>query len=171
MLFRSEIHAVADDKRGSHLALSIARLEALVDGPLQKIGLSATVSPIEEVAHFLSSKTKIIQVGHRRALDLAVEVPRDELGAVASKEMWGEIYDRIAALSQQHRTTLVFVNTRRTAERVAHQLTERLGQGTVLPHHGSLSRELRLDAEQRLKNGELKVVVATASLEIGRAHV
>ncbi len=166
-LIVDEIHAVADDKRGSHLALSIARLEALVDGPVQKIGLSATVSPIEEVARFLSDKACIIQSGHRRAMDLAVEVPRDELGAVASMEMWGEIYDRVAELARENRTTLVFVNTRRLAERVAHHLGERLGENAVLPHHGSLSRRLRLEAEQRLKNGELKAVVATASLELG----
>src|SRR6185503_6624193 len=106
------------------------------------------------------------QVGHRRAMDLAVEVPRDELGAVASNEAWGEIYDRIAALAGEHRTTLVFVNTRKMAKRVAHNLSQRLGENLVLPHHGSLSRQLRLDAEQRLKNGELRAVVATASLEL-----
>jgi ATP-dependent helicase Lhr and Lhr-like helicase len=166
-LIVDEIHAIADDKRGSHLALSIARLEALTGKPLQKIGLSATVSPIEDVARFLSPKAQIVQVGHRRALDLAVEVPRDELGAVASTEMWDEIYDRVAQLAREHRTTLVFVNTRRLSERVAHHLGERLGPGTVLPHHGSLSRPLRLDAEEKLKNGELRVVVATASLELG----
>ena len=166
-LIVDEIHAVADDKRGSHLALSIARLEALTGAPLQKIGLSATVSPIEDVARFLSDRAHIVQVGHRRAMDLAVEVPRDELGAVASMEMWDEVYDRIAALAQEHRTTLVFVNTRRLSERVAHKLAERLGENAVLPHHGSLSRALRLQAEQRLKNGELRAVVATASLELG----
>jgi len=166
-LIVDEIHAVADDKRGSHLALSIARLEALTGAPLQKIGLSATVSPIEQVAHFLSDRAHIVQVGHRRAMDLAVEVPRDELGAVASTEMWGEVYDRIAELAREHRTTLVFVNTRRLSERVAHHLAERLGENAVLPHHGSLSRALRLEAEQRLKNGELRAVVATASLELG----
>ncbi len=170
-LIVDEIHAVADDKRGSHLALSIARLEALLQagkaGLLQKIGLSATVSPIEEVARFLSDRAHIVQVGHRRAMDLAVEVPRDELGAVASTEMWDEVYDRIAQLAQEHRTTLVFVNTRRLSERVAHKLAERLGENAVLPHHGSLSRALRLQAEQRLKNGELRAVVATASLELG----
>ena len=166
-LIVDEIHAVADDKRGSHLALSIARLEALTGAPLQKIGLSATVSPIEDVARFLSDRAHIVQVGHRRAMDLAVEVPRDELGAVASTEMWDEIYDRIAALAQENRTTLVFVNTRRLSERVAHKLAERLGENAVLPHHGSLSRALRLQAEQRLKNGELRAVVATASLELG----
>jgi ATP-dependent Lhr-like helicase len=166
-LIVDEIHAVADDKRGSHLALSIARLEALTKAPLQKIGLSATVSPIEDVARFLSDRAHIVQVGHRRAMDIAVEVPRDELGAVASAEMWGEVYDRITQLALEHRTTLVFVNTRKLAERVAHQLSQRLGENAVLPHHGSLSRALRLQAEQRLKNGELRAVVATASLELG----
>ncbi|MEP7355524.1 MAG: DEAD/DEAH box helicase, partial [Acidobacteriota bacterium] len=179
-----EIHAVADDKRGSHLALSLARLDRLVGQPIQKIGLSATVSPIEEVARYLSPKAKVVQVGHRRAMDLAVEIPRDELGAVASTEMWGEIYDRLADLVRTHRTTLIFVNTRKMAERVAHRLGERLrkqdeldaeqsgeqpapARSLVLPHHGSLSRALRFEAEQRLKNGELKAVVATASLELG----
>jgi ATP-dependent Lhr-like helicase len=166
-LIVDEIHAVADDKRGAHLALSIARLEALTGKPLQKIGLSATVSPIEEVARFLSPQARIVQVGHRRALDLGVEVPRDELGAVASTEMWDEIYDRVAELAKEHRTTLVFVNTRRLSERVAHHLGERLGSDAVMPHHGSLSRRLRLEAEQKLKKGELRVVVATASLELG----
>jgi ATP-dependent Lhr-like helicase len=166
-LIVDEIHAVADDKRGSHLALSIARLEALTGRPLQKIGLSATVSPIEEVAQFLSPRAKIVQVGRKRALDLAVEVPRDELGVVASTEMWGEIYDRLAALALEHRTTLVFVNTRKLSERVAHNLAERLGKDAVLPHHGSLSRRLRLEAEEKLKCGQLRVVVATASLELG----
>jgi len=166
-LILDEIHAVADDKRGSHVALSIARLEALVDGPIQKIGLSATVSPIEEVARFLSPQAHIIQVGHRRAMELGVEVPRDELGPVASTEMWAEIYDRLAELAREHRTTLVFVNTRRLAERVAHHLGQRLGTNAVLPHHGSLSRKLRLEAEQRLKSGDLRAVVATASLELG----
>ena len=166
-----EIHAVADDKRGSHLALSLARLDHLVaQGGLprpQRIGLSATVKPIEEVAAFLSERAQVINVGHRRAMELAVEVPRDELGPVASNEMWSEIYDRVAELIRENRTTLVFVNTRRLAERVAHHLGERLGEGAVLPHHGSLSRALRLNAEKRLKNGELKAVVATASLELG----
>ena len=166
-----EIHAVADDKRGSHLALSLARLDRLVEqnggrAP-QRIGLSATVKPVEEVAQFLSDRAQIVNVGHRRAMDIAVEVPRDELGAVASTEMWGEIYDRTADLIRENRTTLVFVNTRRLAERVAHHLGERLGENAVLPHHGSLSRALRLQSEHKLKNGELKAVVATASLELG----
>jgi ATP-dependent Lhr-like helicase len=145
----------------------MARLEALAEGPVQKIGLSATVSPIEEVGRFLSERARIIQVGRRRDMDIAVEVPRDELGPVASNEMWSEIYDRTAALAAEHRTTLVFVNTRRQAERGAQALGERMGEGAVLPHHGSLSRRLRLEAEQRLKRGELRAVVATASLELG----
>src|SRR5262249_5260033 len=139
-----EIHAVADDKRGSHLALTLARLDALVQGSggakPQRIGLSATVNPIDEVARFLSDETRIIHVGRGREMDLAVEVPKDELGPVASNEMWAEIYDRLAELIRAHRTTLVFVNTRRLAERVTHHLGERLGEQTVLPHHGSLSR-------------------------------
>ena len=169
-----EIHAVADDKRGSHLALTLARLDAVVrSGRPQRIGLSATVRPIEEVAAFLSPRTRgdsrvsIIDIGHRRAMDLAVEVTNDELGAVATSEMWEEIYDRIARHIVNHRTTLVFVNTRRMSERVAHALGGRLGHDVVLPHHGSLSRTLRHEAESRLKNGELKAVVATASLELG----
>ncbi len=162
-----EIHAVADDKRGSHLALSLARLDSLADTKPQRIGLSATVKPIEEVAAFLSPDARIIDIGHRRAMELAVEVPRDELGPVASNEMWAEIYDRVAELILSHRTTLVFVNTRRLSERVTHALKERLGDNIVLPHHGSLARALRLNAEERLKNGELRAVVATASLELG----
>ena len=170
-----EIHAMADDKRGAHLALSLARLDALVEkavGPRpQRIGLSATVRPIETVARFLApdehAKVTVIDHGHRRAMDVAVEVPQDELGPVASNEMWQEIYDRIAALINDHRTTLVFVNTRRLAERVAHHLAERLGEEAVLAHHGSLSRKLRLTAEEKLKTGKLKAVVATASLELG----
>jgi ATP-dependent Lhr-like helicase len=170
-----EIHAIADDKRGAHLALSLARLDHLVEragspSP-QRIGLSATVRPIDVVARFLAPDddaiVDVIHHGHRRAMDLAVEVPKDELGPVASNEMWQEIYDRISALIQQHRTTLVFVNTRRLAERVAHHLGERLGEQAVLTHHGSLSRRLRLAAEERLKAGRLKAVVATASLELG----
>jgi len=166
-----EIHAVADDKRGSHLALTLARLDALVmagGGPKpQRIGLSATVKPVEEVAAFLSESARIVNVGHRRDMELAVEIPNDELGPVASNEMWGGIYDRVAELIRGHRTTLVFVNTRRLSERIAHQLAERLGEHAVLPHHGSLSRRLRLEAEARLKSGELRAVVATASLELG----
>jgi ATP-dependent Lhr-like helicase len=166
-----EIHAVADDKRGSHLALTLARLDALATGAggpkPQRIGLSATVKPIEEIARFLSETAHIVNVGHRRDMQLAVEVPKDELGPVASNEMWAEVYDRVADLIRAHRTTLVFVNTRRLSERVAHQLQARLGDQAVLPHHGSLSRRLRLEAEARLKAGELRAVVATASLELG----
>jgi ATP-dependent Lhr-like helicase len=166
-----EIHAVADDKRGSHLALTLARLDALVESTgrsrPQRIGLSATVNPVEEVARFLSLAAAIVNIGHRREMELAIEVPRDELGPVASNEMWEEIYDRLAELVSEHRTTLVFVNTRRLAERVSHHLGQRLGPKAVLPHHGSLARRLRLTAEERLKKGELKAVVATASLELG----
>ena len=166
-LIVDEIHAVARDKRGSHLALSIARLDALARRRPQRIGLSATVKPIEEIARLLGERTRIVDTGHRREMDLKVEVPRDELSAVASNEMWDEIYDRVAEQILAHRTTLVFVNTRRLSERVAHALGARLGDNAVLPHHGSLSRALRLDAETRLKNGELRAVVATASLELG----
>ncbi|MBV8864557.1 MAG: DEAD/DEAH box helicase, partial [Acidobacteriaceae bacterium] len=162
-----EVHAIADDKRGSHLMLSLARLDALTGSRAQRIGLSATVKPIEEVACLLGPDTRIVDIGHRREMDLAIEAPRDELGAVASTELWNEIYDRVAELILENRTTLVFVNTRRLSERVAHALGERLGANAVLPHHGSLSRQLRLDAESRLKHGELRAVVATASLELG----
>src|SRR3954471_3777012 len=168
-----EIHAVVDDKRGAHLALSASRLDRLVQqagGRVpQRIGLSATVRPLEEVARFVKpdGDIRIVDSGHRRKLDIGVEVPRDELGAVATNEMWGEIYDRIAELILSHRTTLVFVNTRRLAERVAHQLAERLGEAAVLAHHGRLSRQIRLNAEQRLTSGDLRAVVATASLELG----
>jgi ATP-dependent Lhr-like helicase len=152
-----EIHAIADDKRGSHLALTLARLDALTlaahGATPQRIGLSATVKPIEDVANYLAPNTRIVDVGHRRAMDLSVEVPNDELGPVASNEMWTEIYDRIARHILSHRTTLVFVNTRRLSERVAHALAERLGPNIVLPHHGSLSKALRFDAEARLKSG------------------
>jgi ATP-dependent Lhr-like helicase len=170
-----EIHAVADDKRGSHLALTLARLDALTRmGALtparaQRIGLSATVKPIEEVAQFLSAgrPVAIVNSGHRRDMDLGVLVPRDELGPIASHEMWAEINDRVTELILAHRTTLVFVNTRRLSERVAHNLAERLGAGAVLPHHGSLAKALRHEAETRLKRGDLRAVVATASLELG----
>jgi ATP-dependent helicase Lhr and Lhr-like helicase len=166
-----EIHAVADDKRGAHLTLSLERLEALTNQKPVRIGLSATQKPIEQVAHFLTGNGRpdpvIVNIGHRRELDLGVEVPSSPLGPVASNEMWDEIYDRITELVTQHRSTLVFVNTRRLAERVAHQLGARLGEEAVAAHHGSLSRKLRLSAERRLKNGEIRVLVATASLELG----
>ena len=168
-----EIHAVAPNKRGAHLALSLERLEALTLTKLQRIGLSATQRPIETVAQFLvgdSPMPTIIDVGHKREMDLAVEVPKDELSAVATNAIWADVYDRIAELVRQHRSTLVFVNTRRLAERVSHHLEERLhdlGADVVAAHHGSLSRQIRLSAEERLKSGKTRVVVATASLELG----
>ena len=215
-----EIHAVADDKRGAHLTLSLERLEALTHKPPVRIGLSATQKPIEEVAHFLTGnrgygralpsvaeagsdnathmarlkscpsrsesasrvesgsglepesslqacEPVIVNIGHKRTLDLAVEVPSMPLGPVASNEMWDEVYNRLVALVEQHRSTLVFVNTRRMAERVAHNLGERIGEGNVAAHHGSLSRKLRLAAEKKLKEGQVRVLVATASLELG----
>src|SRR5580658_684501 len=166
-----EIHALARDKRGSHLALTLARLDDLViragGKKPQRIGLSATVRPIERVAEFLSPNAEIVDVGHRREMTLAVEVPGDELSSVASGEMWGEIYDRVAELVLAHKTTLIFVGTRRMSERAAFALSTRLGEGIVLPHHGSLSLEIPFDTENRLKNGDLRAVVATASLELG----
>jgi ATP-dependent Lhr-like helicase len=166
-----EIHAVADDKRGSHLVLSLERLDVLTGQRAVRIGLSATQKPIETVAHFLTGIGQpdpvVVNIGHKRALDLAVEVPGQELGPVASNELWDETYDRIAQLVEQHRSTLVFVNTRRLAERVAFNLAQRLGEDSVAAHHGSLARKLRLDAENKLKNGQVKVLVATASLELG----
>src|SRR5437868_1917926 len=181
-----EIHAVADDKRGAHLTLSLERLEALQreavalsleamtsqsKPTLVRIGLSATQKPIEEVAHFLTGNGRpdsvIVNIGHKRTLDLAVEVPGSQLGPIATNEMWDEIYDRLVELVHQNRSTLVFVNTRRLVERVAHHLAERLGEDNVAAHHGSLSRKLRLAAEKKLKEGQIKVLVATASLELG----
>ena len=213
-----EIHAIADDKRGAHLALSLERLDALVCGenhlapgamltglntPPQRIGLSATQNPIELVANFLTGVTStpitgstrissglqptefrtdkdgalalervrkpatIIQVGQRRTLDLAIEVPSTELTSITSIAMWTEIYDKLAALAEQHRSTLVFVNTRKLVEKISFELSNRLGDDAVAAHHGSLSRTLRLDAEQRLKSGQCKILIATASLELG----
>ena len=206
-----EIHAVADDKRGAHLTLSLERLEALTYRRPVRIGLSATQKPIEEVARFLTGSrgpslakaslelaidsarleaaplqnrgeaisgsdgaagfpggdTVIVNVGHKRKLDIAVEVPPMALGPVASNEMWDEIYNRLVELTEQHRSTLVFVNTRRMVERLAHNLGERIGEENVAAHHGSLSRKLRLAAEQKLKEGKIRVLVATASLELG----
>jgi ATP-dependent helicase Lhr and Lhr-like helicase len=166
-----EIHAVADDKRGAHLTLSLERLEALTDKPAVRIGLSATQKPIEDVAHFLAGNGRpdpvVVNIGHKRKLDLAVEIPATLLGPIATNEMWEEIYARIAELAEQHRSTLVFVNTRRLVERVSHHLAERLGDDQVGAHHGSLSRKIRLAAENKLKDGQIKVLVATASLELG----
>ena len=172
-----EIHAVVDDRRGAHLALSIERLVALTQYPLQRIGLSATQKPIEEVARFLvgaravdkagNPDCAIINIGHRQELNLAIEIPESPLDAVMSNEVWEDVYRRLADLIRGHRTTLVFVNTRRMAERVTHHLSELLGADAVTSHHGSLSAKLRLEAEDRLKRGELKALVATASLELG----
>jgi ATP-dependent Lhr-like helicase len=164
-----EIHALARDKRGSHLSLSLERLEALA-GPFQRIGLSATQKPLGEVARFLvgvGRECDLVDVGHRRAMDIAVEVPPSPLSTVCSHEQWDEIYQRIAKLIVGHRTTLVFVNTRKMAERIAARLTEVLGEEQVTCHHSSLSKERRLDAEDRLKSGRLRALVATASLELG----
>ena len=183
-----EIHAIANDKRGAHLALSLERLDALVTGENrlspgqfltgstvtpQRIGLSATQNPIELIANFLTGvhegrKTAtIVQVGQRRELDLAIEVPSDELGSVTNNGMWEEIFNKLAAYTENHRSTLVFVNTRRLVEKIAFELSTRLGSEHVAAHHGSLSRTLRFDAEQRLKKGEIKILIATASLELG----
>ena len=166
-----EIHAVAGTKRGSHLALSLERLDALAGRRVTRVGLSATQKPIEEVAKFRvgggEQRCTIVDSGHVRRRDLALEVPSAPLEAVMSNDVWTEVYDRLAELIAEHRTTLVFVNTRRLAERVARHLSERIGKELVTAHHGSLAKELRLDAEQRLKGGELKALVATASLELG----
>ncbi len=172
-----EIHAVAGGKRGSHLSLTLERLEALCQRRLLRIGLSATQKPIEEVARLLVGSSHvdangkadcaIVDSGHARVRDLAIEMPPLPLEAVMSNEVWEVVYNRIAELVEAHRTTLVFVNTRRMAERAARHLGERLGKESVAAHHGSLAKELRLDAEQRLKRGALKVLVATASLELG----
>ncbi len=171
-----EIHAVVPNKRGVHLAVSLERLAALCGGGLLRVGLSATQKPIEDVAHFLvgaspdgkqASPCTIIDTGHRRARDIALEVPDSPLDAVMSAEVWTQVYDRLVQLIETHRTTLIFVNTRRMAERVTRQLSERIGVAHVTAHHGSLAKEQRLDAEQRLKGGELKALVATASLELG----
>jgi ATP-dependent Lhr-like helicase len=188
-----EIHALAPNKRGAHLALSLARLEALAGRALVRVGLSATQKPIELIARFLSGcrpreggdpvsveakpldsrfggrdvDCTIVDTGHVRERDLALELPASPLEAVMSGEVWTQVYDRLAELVREHRTTLVFVNTRRLAERVARHLSERIGEQYVTAHHGSLARELRLDAEQRLKRGELRALVATASLELG----
>src|SRR4030081_3625630 len=166
-----EIHAVADDKRGAHLVLSLERLAALTYKVPVRIGLSATQKPIEDVAHFLTGSGRpdpvIVNIGHKRELDLAIEVPPMPLGPVASNEMWDAIYDRLVKLVEEHRSTLVFVNTRRLAERLCHHLGERMGEENVAAHHGSLSRKLRLAAEKKLKEGKVRALVATASLELG----
>ncbi len=174
-----EIHAVAGNKRGSHLSVTLERLSHLADGPVQRVGLSATQRPIEIVARLLvgagpgrsaadgSPLCSIVDSGHRRGLDLALELPDDELEAVPSSAQMGQILDLIAAQVAQHQTTLVFVNTRRMAERAAHQLGERLGEDQVAAHHGSLSAGRRARVEARLRAGDLRALVATASLELG----
>lgn len=165
-----EIHAIAGSKRGSHLSLSLERLSALCARPPVRIGLSATQKPIEDMACFLTGteqECRIIDSGHVRERDLAIEVTGSPLEAVMANEVWAEIYDRLAELIETHRTTLIFVNTRRLAERAARFLSERLSEEEVTAHHGSLSREHRLDAEQRLKGGKLRALIATASLELG----
>src|SRR5215813_10595513 len=173
-----EIHAVIGTRRGAHLALSLERLQEVAERPLVRIGLSATQKPVETVADFLVGRSArtidgsqadcvIVDEGHRRPLDLALELPKSSLEAVMSNEIWEEYYDRLADLVRAHRTTLVFVNTRRLAERIARHLSDRLGESVVTAHHGSLSKERRLDAEARLKSGALKALVATASLELG----
>jgi ATP-dependent Lhr-like helicase len=166
-----EIHAVARDRRGSHLALSLERLDALCSERPVRVGLSATQKPIDDLGRFLVGSTAsppaIVDVGHLRQLDIRVEVPRMDLQAVCSHEHWAEVYERLMELIKEHRSTLIFVNTRKLAERVAHQLSERIGPDQVLAHHGSLAHRSRQQTEQWLKEGRLKAVVATASLELG----
>ncbi len=172
-----EIHAVVGNKRGSHLSLSLERLQELASAPPVRIGLSATQRPIEEVARFLvgaaavaadgTPDCRIVDIPHRGRRDLALVVPPTPLGPVMSTDQWGQVYEQVAALVREHRTTLVFVNTRRMAERAARHLGELLGKEAVAAHHGSLARDARLLAERRLKAGELQVLVATASLELG----
>ena len=178
-----EIHALAGNKRGAHVALSLERLDTVTHVKPNRIGLSATQRPLEAIAQFLTGGTShvsenrepvwtptschVVDMGQRREMDLAIETPKDELGAIATNAIWADVYDRLTELVQTHRSTLVFVNTRRLAERIAHQLTDRLGEDLVAAHHGSLSRKIRLSAEERLKKGQTRVVIATASLELG----
>ena len=176
-LILDEVHAIADDKRGSHLTLSVERLCALSRKRVTRIGLSATQRPIEETARFLVGNDNIsasgkpncliVDTGHRRKMDLDLHIPEMELGPIASHELWAETLDTVAGMVREHQTTLVFCNTRRMVERVSHQLSERLGEDAVVPHHGSLSRSTRLAAEEKLKNGQVQACVATASLELG----
>ena len=177
-----EIHALAGNKRGAHVALSLERLDTVTHIKPNRIGLSATQRPLEAIAQFLvggghvaenretvwtPNPCHIVDMGQHREMDLAIETPKDELGAIATNAIWADVYDRLTELVQTHRSTLVFVNTRRLAERIAHQLTDRLGEDLVAAHHGSLSRKIRLSAEERLKKGQTRVVIATASLELG----
>ena len=166
-----EIHAVLPSRRGAHLTLTLERLAHVACGPIQRIGLSATQRPLNTVAQFLVGPTggtcATVDLGHQRAMDIALELPASPLDAVMAHEVWAEIYDRLSALAHEHRTTLVFVNGRRLAERIARHVAERLGPDLVAAHHGSLSRATRAEAERRLRNGELKIIIATASLELG----
>jgi ATP-dependent Lhr-like helicase len=170
-----EVHALAGNKRGAHLALSLERLDALCGRRLQRIGLSATVEPADEVARFLvghapngvPNPCKLVDAGRKQPLDLGIEVPKETLGAVASRNAWLDIHERLVALIHEHKTTLIFVPSRRLAERVAHDLEERLGEGVVQAHHGALAKKTRQGVEKRLQTGELRAVVATASLELG----
>src|SRR3954453_10258717 len=164
-----EIHAVVESRRGAHLALTLERLSHVAAQPVQRIGLSATVKPIEQVGRWLKPTTPpvLVDTGHRRTTDLGLELTGSPLEAVISGDAWNEIYDRLTELIKAHKTTIVFVNTRRLAERVSRHLAERVGETAVTAHHGSLSKETRLAAEQRLKTGQLQALVATASLELG----
>ena len=165
-----EIHAMIESRRGAHLSLTLERLSHVATGPVQRIGLSATQKPIEMVGEWLvgaGRRPAIIDAGHQRYLDLALELPGSTMEAVMSAEVWMEVYERLTELVKEHKTTLIFVNTRRLAERLARQLAERLGEDAVTAHHGSLAKEVRLDAEERLKEGRLRALVATASLELG----
>src|SRR5258708_16975962 len=166
-----EIHAVLESRRGAHLALSLERLDHVCGLRLQRVGLSATQKPIEEVARFLVGSEKsdctIVDRGHKRRIDLEIEVPGSPLEAVMSGEVWQETYKRLVELIESHRTTLIFVNTRRLSERLAFQLSERLGAEHVAAHHGSLAQEVRLGAEQKLRDGKLQGLVPTASLDLG----
>ncbi len=170
-LIIDEIHSLVSNKRGAHLSLSVARLEAMLATPPVKIGLSATQKPIDRVASYLTGKEQhdcvIVDSGHIRKWDLKIEVPSYPLESVMSTESWQETYRKIAELVEQHRTTLIFVNTRRHVERASRHLAELIGKEHVGSHHGSLSKEHRFDAEQKLKSGSLKVLIATASLEMG----
>ncbi len=177
-LILDELHAVADDKRGSHLSISVERLTELSEEPITRIGLSATQKPIEEVGRFLVGTKNIaadgtpdcviVDTGHLREIDLAIEMPKeDELGPIATHELWDRTLDRIVDLTKEHQTTLLFVNTRRLVERLSHQLSQKIGEENIAAHHGSMSHERRHTAEQKLKEGKVKLCVATASLELG----
>ena len=171
-LIIDELHAVADDKRGSHLSISMERLVELSDEPITRIGLSATQNPIEEIGKFLvgtdnidtngAPDCSIVDTGHGREIDLGIEMPKeDELGPIASHDLWDRTLDRIVELTNEHRTTLLFVNTRRLVERLAHQLSGKIGEEQIVAHHGSMSHERRHEAERKLKDGEVKLCVAT----------